>query len=77
MTTEADSIMTANYASALWAFPLNSFLFQKTINAMLFNKYKVIYHAHMIKRTVPLIERFKAPAGEIRTFKAETDKPFT
>ena len=77
MTTHTDSIMTANYLSAFRAFPLFSFVFQKAINAVLFDKYQVLYHTHMIKSTVPLIECFKATAWKIITLIAEADKPFT
>ena len=74
---EADSIVTANYVSAFWAFPLFRFLFDKALNAVLFDKYQVLYHTHMIKSTVPLIECFKATAWKITTLIAEADKPFT
>jgi len=56
MTIKADSIVTADYVSAFQAFPLCRFIFQKALNAVLFNEYQVIYHAHMIKGTVPFIE---------------------
>jgi hypothetical protein len=38
MTTEADPIVTANYASAFRAFPLFLFLFQEALYAVLFDK---------------------------------------
>jgi len=41
-----------------------------------FDKYQVLYHAHMIKSTVPLIECFKAVAWKITTLITEADKPF-
>ena len=44
---------------------------------MLFDKYQVLYHTHMIKSTVSLIEYFKATAWKITTLIAEADKPFT
>jgi hypothetical protein len=44
---------------------------------VLFDKYQVLYHTHMIKSTVPLIEYFKATAWKITALIAEADKPFT
>jgi hypothetical protein len=44
---------------------------------MIFDKYKVIYHAHMIESTVALIDCFKTTAWEITALITEPDKPFT
>jgi hypothetical protein len=44
---------------------------------VLFDKYQVLYHTHMIKSTVPLIECLKATARKITALIAEADKPFT
>jgi hypothetical protein len=74
---ETDPVMTACHASAFQALPLFRFLFQKALNAVLFYIYQVAYRAHVIKSTVPLVERFKSPAGKISTLIAEADKPFT
>ena len=68
---EADSIVTANYFSAFRAFPLFRFLFQESLNAVLFDIYQVIYHTHMIKSTVALIECFEATARKITAFIAK------
>ena len=76
MTTEADSIVTANHVSAFRTLPLFRFLFQKGLNTVLFDKSQVLYHTHMIKSTVPFIECFKAAAWKITTLMAEADEPF-
>ena len=75
MTTEADSIVTANYVSAFRASPPVQFLFQETLDAILFNKYQVLNHTHVIKSAVSLIECFQALAWKIITVKTEADKP--
>ena len=74
---ETDPIMTANYASAFRAFPLFRFPFYKARKTMLFYKCQVLYHTHMIKGPVPLIECFKSPARIISTLITEAYKPFT
>jgi hypothetical protein len=77
MTMEADPVVTANYASTFQAFPLFPFLFQKALNAVLFDKHQVPDYTHMIVTTIAFIERFKATAWKIITIIAEAYKPFT
>ena len=76
ITAEADSVVTANHASALRTFPLIRFSLQKALNATLLDEYRVLYHTHMVKSAVPLIERPKAPAWKITALIAEADETF-
>ena len=76
MTVKADSIVTADYVPTLRAFPLFRFVFQKALNAVLFNEYQVIYHAHMIESTVSFIKGFKPSAWKIITLIAKVNKSF-
>ena len=69
--------MTTDSIPAFGASPLFRFLFQESADTMLPDKCKVLYHTHMVKSTVSLIERFKPAAWEIAAFIAEADKPFT
>jgi hypothetical protein len=55
-TIEAQSVMTAYHLATFRAAPLCCFLFQESPHAMLFYEFKVLYHAHMVKGAVALIE---------------------
>ena len=75
MTTEADSVVTANCISAFGALPLFRFPCQKALNTVLFDKQQILYHTHVIESAVPLIKRFKAETWKIAALIAEADKP--
>jgi hypothetical protein len=63
--------MTGYYLTAFGTFPSFRFLLQETLNAIIFNIFEVLYHAHMVESAVTLIEGFQEPAREIGTFETE------
>ena len=69
--------MTGYYLTAFGTFPSFRFLLQETLNAILFNVFEVLYHAHMVKSAVTLIEGFQKLAREIGTFVTEPYQAFT
>ena len=48
--------MAAYRFATFGAAPLCFFFFQKALDALLFNEFKVIYHAHVVRITVTLIK---------------------
>jgi hypothetical protein len=52
----AQPVMAAYYPSTFRAAPLCHFLFQKPLDAMLFNKFEILYHAHIVKSAIALVE---------------------
>ena len=48
--------MAAYYPATRRAVPLYYFLFQELPDAMLFYEFEVLYHAHVIKGAIALIE---------------------
>ena len=48
--------MTAYHLATFGTVPLYLFLFQKLLDSMLFNKFEVLYHAHMVKSAIALVE---------------------
>jgi hypothetical protein len=50
--------MAAYHPATFGAAPLCLFLSQELLDAMLFNKFEVLYHAHVVFSTVAFIEGF-------------------
>ncbi len=57
--------MAAYNLAAFRAAPFYRFLFQKLIDAMLIDEFKVLNHAHVVKGAVALIEGAQALTGKI------------
>lgn len=68
--------MAADYPATLRAAPLRRFPFQEPPDAILFDKFEVLYHAHMVIDAVALIEGLKAATGEIPAIIAEPHEAF-
>ena len=73
---QAKSIMTAYRPATSTATPLCLFFFQEALDALLFDEFEIIYHAHMVLGVVALIEGFQPTTGKISTLIAKPDKPF-
>ncbi|MFC2067588.1 hypothetical protein ACFLTP_01005 [Chloroflexota bacterium] len=50
--------MTAYGPATFRAVPLFRFLFQEPSDAILFDKYEVLYHAHVVKGAIALVDGF-------------------
>jgi hypothetical protein len=50
--------MTAYHLATFRAAPFCRFLFQETTGAMLFDEFEILYHAHMVRGAIALIEVF-------------------
>jgi hypothetical protein len=55
-TIKAQTVMTAYHFATFGAVPLYLFLFQKPLDAMLFNKFEVLNHAHFEICSVAVIK---------------------
>jgi hypothetical protein len=68
--------MATYHPATFGAMPLCFFLFQKPLDAMLFDKFEILNHAHMVKSAVALVESLQPAAGEIFTIIAKPHKSF-
>jgi hypothetical protein len=68
--------MAAYHPITFRAAPLCFFLFQELINAMLFDKLKVLYHAQMVFCAIAFIKVFQPATGKTLAFIAEAQKSF-
>ena len=57
-TSVTNSVMTAYNPATFRAVPLFRFLFQDPFDAILFDKFEVLYHAHVVKGAIALIKGF-------------------
>jgi len=68
--------MTAYHFATCRTAPLFLFLFQELLHAMLFDKFEVFYHAHMILSAVSFIEVFQPATGKFFALIAKLNQPF-
>jgi hypothetical protein len=68
--------MAAYHPSAFRALPLRHLLFQEPLHAKPLYVLQVLYHTHMVKSAVALVEGLQALAGEIPAIIAEPHKSF-
>ena len=66
----AESVMAADRAAALRAFPFAPLPAQKRFNAVLPDELQVLHHAHAISGSIALIDMLQVCAGEISTLMA-------
>ena len=69
--------MTAYNPATFRAVPLFHFLFQQPFDAILFDIFDVLYHAHVVKSAIAFIECFYPVAWKIFTFITEPYKSFS
>ena len=64
--------MAAYHSATFGALPLDGFLVKELLHTMFLHKLEVLYHTHVIFRTIAFIEVFQSSTGEILAFIAET-----
>ena len=69
--------MTAYHSTTFRAVPLYCFFIKELIDAILFDKFEIFYHAHMVFGSVTFIEGFQPATGKILALIAEPNKAFT
>jgi len=67
---EAQPAMTAYRPATLRTPPFLLFLLQKRLYSLLLNKIEIFYHAHVVVRTVALIQVLQSPARVLRALVA-------
>ena len=68
--------MAADHPATHSTTPFCSFFFYESLYAMLFDKFEVFYHAHVVVGAIPFIEVFQSAAGKILALVAEPHKSF-
>jgi len=69
--------MAADHFTTFGAAPLCLFLFQELLDTMHSDKFKVLYHTHMVFCAIAFIEVFQPATGKILAFIAESYKAFS
>ena len=68
--------MAAYHPATFRALPLCHFFFQEQLHTIVLYVFEVLYHSHMIKSAVALVEGLQTLAREISTFIAEPHDSF-
>lgn len=66
--------MAAYYPTTFRALPLRNILFQELIHTVIFYKFEVLNHAHVVKVTIALVESFQPETRKITAIVTEPHK---
>ena len=72
----AQPVMATYHPTTSRALPLCHLFFQEPLHTILLYIFEVLYHAHMVKSAVALIEGLQMLAGEILAIMAKSHKSF-